>query len=70
MILDLSQEKDQNGILSFDIDAELKDKEKEFISNNVLNNELNVDKEYRMALCMQDNSDRMSPVITSPLSHK
>ena len=52
MILDLSQKKNESGVLSFDINAKLKYEEKDFVSMNILYDDLDIDKEYRMAICI------------------
>ena len=50
MILDLSQERNKNGVLSFEMNAELQDNEEEMETDNVLFDDLDVDKEYRMVV--------------------
>ena len=59
MILDLSQEKYKNGALSFDIDAELENKDKPKLSNKVLFSDLDVDREYRMAVAIRRDVNQM-----------
>ena len=57
MILDLSQDESKNGTLSFDIDAELKDKDKPNSFSKVLFDDLDINREYRMAVAIRSDVD-------------
>ena len=67
MILDLSQTENENayGVLSFDIDAEM-DAKKEHITNNILYDNLDINKKYRMVVCVakvEQDADEISLLL-------
>ena len=67
MTLDLTQEKNENGVLSFDIDAELieqNETEDEVVYSQILYDDLDINKQYRMAVSMQRDTDEISLLLS------
>ena len=64
MILDLSQEQNKNGILSFETNAKLQDEEQRTDATNVLYDDIDIDKGYRMAVGLRNDCTRTISLCT------